>query len=1133
MSVNGFPAFHVNGTGPTLQDASISDLPMLPADFDFNGPDSPISVPRRTSQLDEEYGWVEEQTEKLDVIEDPSTPTHHQFSNSKSPSLLKLPLAQPHPLRALTMPLPSQLGDLQNPHRTEPGSPQPLRTDTLPPELVQFHELSLELADVVQTVIQTMLQISPSQVLDPSKEQFSSCSVAVPTPSLSSMFTAMRNLNFISANMASIFSQASKLESAGGDVLPFLSFGGETTFDVGELLQSVGDALGGAAAQVGTELVIFHGDVGFKHVYVKGNESGLSYVLTHIVRQVLFTGKHGDTVELGLYVVSGGTKSPTVDPRSSVDVLTAPEDSDGSLQCKISITHKFAPLDPLHDDSAVTPRPPPDFSTTLLERLLHKVGASFDRTTFNRTVPNQTDLAWEFSFNASPSSPPAPDPASIIIHGLADRPLPSGEPTLAQLSAFAETLRAKKAILYANVKGYFAHYLTSYLTEWGMDVSHAADGVAEASPSAGADSLTSNGLSSPLSFIFIDDDVEVLKSRLVAFRAEQYPLNPPKRPTHRRHPSSNPITRGHNVTGSISSSPVVIVHFTSLGNFKLVRELIQSTLTPFSPVPEIIVVPKPAGPRRFLTALHTVITKPVVDPSFTPIATSPITPGATVANGSIGHTPLPSTSLSGPTRPSGSRSNSERSIRSSKDIPSSPLVRSSGGEYFPVIRCGTTYSGGVVIQRFDGDSGGLFFSPKGSKPATPNTASDNARSSRSSSFSKQEVGQALLATAPLNVSQATPEQLSAFPVVSSRNTLGSPKFRSPRKYSISRSLESAPSAVTIPPDNNVVPPIKVLIVEDNDINQRFIARNLKKMKVKYDAVSDGQAAVEKWRTGEFHLILMDIQMPIMDGIAATKQIRREEKWRALHGCLHGPSGDDMTPLAQTPTETPATTPHPSSVIIVALTAGSMERDRVDALAAGCNDFLVKPVTTVWLNNKVIEWGSIKALQRWAEPDFRSSQAEQARSVAERLVVPEHRRTPPPGQSSTGKTTSTAPHPPPPPPQPVSDVPPTSAALGSSVTSATASTSWSTNQLSPTTPHPHLGVEAPISGVDSSPLSSNHRPPSGSDSNTVNDPPLVDGSVNGDFDGIHGNGSLGTLDSAKSDPPAKEEQNAGVAHPFFR
>ncbi|KAG7445972.1 uncharacterized protein BT62DRAFT_145702 [Guyanagaster necrorhizus] len=457
MSANGLAAFRVNGNGPTLiQDASISDLPILPADFDFNGPDSPIPIPGRTSQLDEEYGWEKEQVEKLDVTEDLSTLPHRPFS--KSTSVLNLSSAQPRLLHALTMPSPSQLGDLQHPHRTVPGSPQPLRANTLPPELAHFQELSLELADMVQTVIQTMLQISPSQVLDPSKEQFSSCSVAVPTPSLSSMFTAMRNLNFISANMASIFSQTSNLRGAG-DVLPFLTLGSETTFDVGELLQSVGDALGGAAAQVGTELVIFHGDVGFKHVYVKGNESGLSYVLTHIVRQVLATGKAGDTVELGLYVVSGVTKPPTVDPRYSVDVLTTPEDSDGPLRCKISIMHKFAPLDPLHGDSAVTPRPSPDFSTTLLERLLSKVGASFNRTIPNRTLPNQTvplssseDWAWEFSFKAWQSSPPAPDPASIVVHGLADRPLPSGEPTLAQLSAFAETLRAKKAILYANVK---------------------------------------------------------------------------------------------------------------------------------------------------------------------------------------------------------------------------------------------------------------------------------------------------------------------------------------------------------------------------------------------------------------------------------------------------------------------------------------------------------------------------------------------------------------------------------------------------------------------------------------------------------------------------------------------------------
>ena len=148
---------------------------------------------------------------------------------------------------------------------------------------------------------------------------------------------------------------------------------------------------------------------------------------------------------------------------------------------------------------------------------------------------------------------------------------------------------------------------------------------------------------------------------------------------------------------------------------------------------------------------------------------------------------------------------------------------------------------------------------------------------------------------------------------------------------------------------------------------------------------------------------MDIQMPIMDGIEATKEIRRIEKTGGTGAFPSTPQSEGQrTPSEASTTEsrsTTATPPYRSSVIIVALTASSLQSDRVAALAAGCNDFLTKPVSLHWLNNKIIEWGSIKALQMWADirPDvaksISSGQVAKAQSVARRLHVPEGRSTP--------------------------------------------------------------------------------------------------------------------------------------------
>jgi osomolarity two-component system, response regulator SSK1 len=103
---------------------------------------------------------------------------------------------------------------------------------------------------------------------------------------------------------------------------------------------------------------------------------------------------------------------------------------------------------------------------------------------------------------------------------------------------------------------------------------------------------------------------------------------------------------------------------------------------------------------------------------------------------------------------------------------------------------------------------------------------------------------------------------------------------------------------------------------------------------------------------------MDIHMPIMDGIQATKEIRRLEKMKGSIGLQMGEWSFSRESSIQ------PSSPYHSSVI-VALTASSLPSDRIEALAAGCNDYLTKPPDLRSLSEKIMQWGSVKALQ-WAD-----------------------------------------------------------------------------------------------------------------------------------------------------------------------
>ncbi|PGH05934.1 hypothetical protein AJ80_08246 [Polytolypa hystricis UAMH7299] len=250
-----------------------------------------------------------------------------------------------------------------------------------------------------------------------------------------------------------------------------------------------------------------------------------------------------------------------------------------------------------------------------------------------------------------------------------------------------------------------------------------------------------------------------------------------------------------------------------------------------------------------------------------------------------------------------------------------------------------------------------------------------------------------VATAPSPPASSTPPVPPPEPPQNSVHTPPAARTSSPRpsqkprrsKKNLTTTVAEKESHETpLPPSllDGTIPPINVLIVEDNIINLKLLEAFMKRLKVRWQTAMNGRDAVNKWRAGGFHLVLMDIQLPVMNGLEATKEIRRLERVNHISVFSKNGSGSPSatevreSPLAASPesrvNQRPLGQPKPedtlqnlwmfkSPVIIVALTASSLQSDRNEALAAGCNDFLTKPVNIVWLEQKVTEWGCMQAL----------------------------------------------------------------------------------------------------------------------------------------------------------------------------
>ena len=122
-------------------------------------------------------------------------------------------------------------------------------------------------------------------------------------------------------------------------------------------------------------------------------------------------------------------------------------------------------------------------------------------------------------------------------------------------------------------------------------------------------------------------------------------------------------------------------------------------------------------------------------------------------------------------------------------------------------------------------------------------------------------------------------------------------------------------------------PVRVLVAEDNSVNQFVILKLLANLGYTAEAVGNGREAVEALRKGGYKAVLMDCQMPEMDGFEATAAIRT----------LDDPS---------------------RRIPIIALTANAMKGDSERCIEAGMDDYLSKPIDLIKLSD---------VLQRWTAP----------------------------------------------------------------------------------------------------------------------------------------------------------------------
>jgi CheY-like chemotaxis protein/HPt (histidine-containing phosphotransfer) domain-containing protein len=127
-------------------------------------------------------------------------------------------------------------------------------------------------------------------------------------------------------------------------------------------------------------------------------------------------------------------------------------------------------------------------------------------------------------------------------------------------------------------------------------------------------------------------------------------------------------------------------------------------------------------------------------------------------------------------------------------------------------------------------------------------------------------------------------------------------------------------------------PLRILLVDDNEINQKVAARILHQIGYKPELAENGRKALAALDEKIYDFVFMDVMMPDMDGLEATRNIRERQKNSAGHPNYN------------------------SRIIVVAMTAHAMQSDREKCLAAGMDDYLAKPIRPGDIRSMIEKWG---------------------------------------------------------------------------------------------------------------------------------------------------------------------------------